>query len=170
MKTLTLAGLTAFAVFATAAPAMAERPDEGRVNFELIPGESRTFFVSSQDTDAALPVFKVCHHSRSANEVTLHVGESGMLGEHVMTQPMAKNSCLFTSGQNLAISVAASASSQTVAGAEDAEEKSAAWLQERVEALKTQDSRTDEEDVLLTRYRKMLSAQQSFITITLMSD
>ncbi|HPF23669.1 MAG TPA: hypothetical protein PK417_09335 [Hyphomonas sp.] len=167
MKSLLPAALTALATGASAGTAFAEMQNEAHTNYVLAPGESRTIYVSGSEVpDASLPVFKVCVSTAGASTATLHVRVPGKGTVYEQNEIISAGNCIFATGRSLSVSSAESPG----AAAPDAEETGLAWLNDRVNALRAKSDRTDEEEVLLAKYRKALNKQRTFVNVSLLNQ
>lgn len=166
MKSSLLAALTALYTGAGAGTAFAEMQNEAQTNYVLTPGQSQTIYISGAEVpDASLPVFKVCVSTAGASTATLHVRVPGKGTVYEQNEIISAGNCIFATGRSLSVSTAESPG----AAAPDGEEADLAWLDDRVNTLRAKSDRTDEEEILLAKYRKALNKQRTYVSVFLLS-
>ena len=132
----------------------------------LTPGDSRTIYISGAEMpNASMPVFKICAASAGLNELTLHVRVPDKGKAYERNEVIPAGNCVFASGRSLAVSVAGAPETGTA----ETEENAAAWLDERVKALRAKEDRTDEEEGMLAKFQKALNQQRTIVNVFLMT-
>jgi hypothetical protein len=159
MKFTALAGLVALSVFTVTGPAFAE---EGNVMLlGLSPGESRTVYVNGQEGSPALPVFRICLSSPAEYSGAIRTTQAGKGPAYGSVEPMLPGQCLFASGEKLVVSL-----DTDLPDDERARHQAAAWMTERVEALRALPDPTEADKALVKEFEDRLYETKASTVIT----
>ena len=159
MKFPTLACLAALSVSAATGPAFAGENSVMRI--DLVPGGSHTIYVNGQEGSPALPVFRICLYSPAGYSGALRMTEANKGPAYGSVEPMLPGQCLFASGEKLVVSL-----DTDLPDDERARHQAAAWMTERVEALRALPDPTEADKALVKEFEDRLYETKASTVIT----